>query len=194
MSVFTKKKQIPKPAATLAELEAESARLANEHVRLTELRTELVAQGDFQPSGQPARIQALAADLLSGGGGTMPVVAEDIPERLAAVLIALERIEGQQRAIQSPLADARWKDRFEQPHTEARRKLAHAVVAVLQSFEEVRAVIAEARAAGAVQPCAGTSMLPLLNFSSCAAMGGALHAMRPQAPAQFRRDNASLLQ
>ena len=194
MAIFTKKRQPQKQPVTLPELEVEAARLQSEHGRLGELRAELVAQGDFQPSGQTARVQVLANDLLSGGVGIATVATEDIPERLSAVLVALDRIEGQRRAIQSPLASSRWEANFEGPHFAARQKLAQAVVDVLQSFQAVREIIAEARAAGAVQPCGGTSMIPLANFSSCAALGAALRLMRPTAPGQFRRDNGNLLQ
>ena len=187
----TKKKVTCKQPATLGELEAENTRLQVEAERLTALRRELSEAGDI--SGQAGRVEARAADLLAGGSGTATVDDGSRAERLAACNVALERNENARRGLQSPLADSRWRSNYEARHFVARQKLAHAVVAVLQSFEEVRAVIAEARAAGAVQPCAGTSMLPLLNFSSCAAFGGALHAMRPTAPGQFVRDNASLL-
>jgi hypothetical protein len=191
MAIFAKKRKPPAPPQTLEELETENSRLIGECGRLTQLRTELIQSGDT--SGQVGRIEARAADLAAGGSGVATLDDGSTAERLAACNVALERNENARRGLQSPLASARWSATFEGRHFAARQKLAHAVVALLESFEEVRAIIAEARAAGAVQPCGGTSMIPLANFSSCAAMGAALRAMRPTAPKQFVRDNANLL-
>ena len=201
-SLYTKKNETPNTRRTLADCpqwapaEETLRRLDSEHEQIVEEGRRFDATASHQPSEQESRIGKLTHALLEKVGATKPAPAatsegdgHDLAERRAACEAAIERHQRTMAQLRRKLEGELYREGWENEHFAARQRIAKAVVALKEAWDDERKLAIEMCQAGALQDVRYGGRL-LVNFSAAAKLPNVIQTMSLPA---FIESNRNLL-